>query len=183
MSADNVVFIFVGPSGSGKTTLMLSALKLLPEKISLVQSFTTREKRPGEDAHSYYFIDKEEFKRTLESGGIAQWVLYADNYYGSLNSTIKDILKKKHAIIAVTEHGVIMLKEAGYQVATIKVIPKGATLPEKVSQTRLKDDEARAKIKIDFDLEVVNSFELGGKEKATQEVVNFINKFPLTKKG
>lgn len=85
------IIVVSGPSGVGKGTILGSILAEtqsaenkfgLPE-IRLARSSTTRERRPGEDADYYDFVDKEEFYRRVQAGYFLEWVEFADVLYGS----------------------------------------------------------------------------------------------------
>ena len=61
------LFVFSGPSGAGKGTI---CKKLLEEnkELALSVSMTTRAPREGEvEGVSYYFTDRETFKKRIES--------------------------------------------------------------------------------------------------------------------
>src|SRR3989304_3814922 len=42
---------------------------------------------------------------------------------------------------------------------------------------REREDKARAKLHITYQKEIINSFKKGGKEKATEELINYIKSF------
>lgn len=71
-----------GPSGSGKTTIIHRLLERADIEFSV--SATTREARPGEhDGVDYYFVSEEEFKQLIVEGGLLEWAIYNENYYGT----------------------------------------------------------------------------------------------------
>ena len=81
MSSDRL-FIISGPSGAGEDSI----INKLSEKMNInkVITTTTRKKREGEiDGVDYYFIDKEQFKKNISEGKMAEYAKhYNDNYYG-----------------------------------------------------------------------------------------------------
>ena len=82
------VFVVTGPSGAGKGTLIQLLLPRFPE-LALAVSATTREQRPGEeDGRHYWFLDREEFDRRIDTGEFLEWVDFVGNRYGTLRSEI-----------------------------------------------------------------------------------------------
>ena len=68
------LFIVSGPSGSGKTSIAGPVLAALGDDLKLSVSVTTRGPRAGEeDGVDYHFIDDAEFKRRVDTGGLAEW--------------------------------------------------------------------------------------------------------------
>ena len=90
---DGVMIILSSPSGAGKTTLV----NLLSKKENYVisVSHTTRKPRNNEkNGHDYFFVNKQEFKRLIDSRKFLEYAKVFKNYYGSLKKTVVDSLKK-----------------------------------------------------------------------------------------
>jgi len=49
----------------------------------LSRSWTTRERRPGEDESAYVFADEAEFRRKIAENGFVEWAEVAGNLYGT----------------------------------------------------------------------------------------------------
>lgn len=77
-----LVIVVSGPGGVGKGTVV-NDLVANTEGLSLSQSWTTRDQRPGEADDSYNFVTENEFKAAIEAGGFLEWDHHFDNYYGS----------------------------------------------------------------------------------------------------
>jgi guanylate kinase len=73
--------IICGKSGSGKDTLRkrMQALGFV-----YANPYTTRPPRNGEDEHnSYVFIDKDHFKKLIESDFFFEYTIFNEWYYGT----------------------------------------------------------------------------------------------------
>lgn len=85
--------ILSAPSGTGKSTV---CRKLLQRRKDLRYSVscTTRDPRPGEkEGKHYFFIDKDEFKRRIQSNDFLEWAIVHDSYYGTPRGAIEAAIK------------------------------------------------------------------------------------------
>ena len=169
------IFMLVGPSGGGKSVLIIEAIRKLNESLAIVKSTTTREKRSVEDELFYDFVDFGDFLRKEREGEFIEIIRYAGNYYGLLKKNADEVTSAKHGICAATEHGVIALMRAGYNVRAVKIISKHHK--EYNDRLRAREDKERAKLHITYQKEIINSFKKGGKEKAAKELINYIKSF------
>ncbi|WP_367392874.1 guanylate kinase [Lewinella sp. LCG006] len=108
------LLIFTAPSGAGKTTIVHHLLETFPE-LSFSISATTRRQRPHErDGYDYHFITKEEFVKTIDSGGFVEWEeVYENLYYGTLHSEVDRLWAEgKHIIFDIEVKGATNIKKA-----------------------------------------------------------------------
>ena len=87
-----LMLVLSSPSGAGKTTL---SRRLVEEDggISLSISWTTRQKREGEeDSEHYVFVSKDDFRKMRAQDGFLEWAEVHDNYYGSPREPIMSSL-------------------------------------------------------------------------------------------
>jgi guanylate kinase len=86
------VFVITGPSGAGKGTLERELLQLMPDRLELAISATTRPQRPTErNGYHYWFLDDAEFDSRVADGEFLEHVVYVGHRYGTLRSEIDRI--------------------------------------------------------------------------------------------
>ena len=86
---EGILFVVSAPSGAGKTSL---CRELIDSSADLRQSisFTTREKRIGEqDGVDYYFTNPEAFQAMIEQQLLAECAEVHGNLYGTSLETLK----------------------------------------------------------------------------------------------
>lgn len=78
--------VVAGPGGVGKGTVVGRLLERDP-RLWVNRSWTTRDRRPGEPADSYHFVDEATFRAkaalTPAEGGFLEWVEFLDYLQGS----------------------------------------------------------------------------------------------------
>lgn len=170
------IFGLVGQSGAGKTTLMLEIVKRLPQRVAIVKSLTTRNKRSEEDDLFYHFISMDEMKKREEEKRLVQISEYDGNLYANDKQELDELLAQHYGIAALVENGVQNLRRAGYNVTVIKILPVH-NQPNATAAARAAEDAKRAAINMPADMILNNSFEPGGKEKAVDQLYRIIESF------
>ncbi|MDA3862822.1 MAG: guanylate kinase [Deltaproteobacteria bacterium] len=87
------VFVISAPSGAGKTTLISKLLKEFP-RLDFSISTTTRQPRQGEtNGRDYHFVDKNQFKKEIDTGNFLEYASIHGNYYGTTLKSAQRVLK------------------------------------------------------------------------------------------
>ena len=77
-----IIIVVCGPGGAGKGTVVAEWCRRDPH-LWVSQSWTTRDRRPGEDADAYVFATPEAFEAKILDGGFLEWVEFLDYRQGS----------------------------------------------------------------------------------------------------
>ena len=118
------LIIISGPSGIGKGTV---CKELFKQDASLVPSvsWTTREKRKGEEEGvTYFYRTDEEFDRMIESGGFLEYA----GIYGGRYGTPRDYVEKrmaegKNVILEIETKGAMAVMEKAPEAVSIYLLP------------------------------------------------------------
>jgi len=165
---------FVGPSGAGKSTLIAELVHHLSDRLSIIKSLTTRQRREIADDLFYQFVTLEELHKREAEGRLIQVSEYAGNLYANDAVDLDKLLDSKCGLMAIVEEGVDHFRSKGYAVITIHIIPQDN--PAQTDMLRKTADEERKKVPMLFDLEIVNSFKEGGKEEALRKIIDFVHR-------
>lgn len=96
----NKIFIIVGPSGAGKGSLTSALAQDKQLNLMWAKTITTRARRPDDKKLSHReFVSIAEFKRMITGGEILEYNIYGNQYYGTLRSSVKNILKNHHNVL------------------------------------------------------------------------------------
>tara|TARA_Y100001968_G_C18919824_1_gene509248 strand:+ start:44 stop:598 length:555 start_codon:yes stop_codon:yes gene_type:complete len=162
------IIIITGPSGVGKGTVIKKLLKK-DKRFGLSISATTRKPRIGEvDGKHYYFLSKEKFKEMVEDELFVEWAKFADNYYGTPFSSIKEKTDQGLTVILEIEvEGASQIKEKCPNSLSVFLMPpnkkelerrirdRGTESEESISK-RLKRAEYEINSSQDFDFIITN---------------------------
>lgn len=137
---------FSAPSGAGKTSLIKSLVARHKELVISI-STTTRNKRPREiDRKDYYFISEIEFKEKIQSGSFLEYEQVHGDYYGTLNKTVEDYLKKnKIVVFDIDVNGALNIKNIYPE--TLLIFIKAPTEDELIRRLKGRKSEKTEIIK------------------------------------
>ena len=151
---DKKIYVLVGPSGSGKTKIIRNLEEIGFAKRA--KSYTTRERRHGEEGDGYYYISEEEFQEMSEKKEFLESTRYAWNAYGTTYTEIDQILEKdENVVMAMDICGAMAVKNAYSDKAVLvfvdrpeaevlrSIINRKTTTDEKVRRIQALDDEMK----------------------------------------
>ncbi len=141
------IFIISGPSGSGKTTLykkLLASHKSLAKSVSV----TTRKPRSGErNGRDYIFVSQKMYLYKKAAGHFLETEKVFDNFYGTTNKGVQDILKKgKNVLLCVDVEGAKVIKQKFPK--AIRVFVKTSSLKTLKNRLQLRGSEDKKTINL-----------------------------------
>jgi len=137
------LFIISAPSGGGKTTLSKAVVNRFNDIFYSV-SYTTRLPRNGEqDGVDYYFIQKKDFEKRIESGHWAEWAEVHGNYYGTSAEFLDKGLNSGHdMLLDIDVQGTIQILERYPDSVTIFIMPPSLETLRKRLEMRRTESRA-----------------------------------------
>lgn len=136
------LFIITGPSGVGKGTILK---KFFENNHNIIYSIseTTRKPRPGEvHGVNYFFVEKEDFEKSIENDEFLEWAKYSDNYYGTKkNFVLKALSQGADVLLEIETQGAKKIMEKFPDCITIFFTPPNLDELEKRLRGRKTEDE------------------------------------------
>jgi guanylate kinase len=130
-----LLVVLVGPSGVGKSTIS----RRLADELNVVYavSYTTRPRRPNEDAgKTYYHITKEEFFRRLDANEYLEYAqVYGDYYATPKQPTLDHLAGGKDVLLEIDVQGALQVRYHYPDALLIFILPPD----EAVLLQRLRD--------------------------------------------
>ncbi len=139
---EGILFVVSAPSGAGKTSLCRELIDSMSDLRQSV-SFTTREKRSGEqEGVDYYFIDIKAFQQKIAAGEFAEWAEVHGRLYGTSLQTLNTATALGVDLLLDIEcQGAAQLKSNYQQGVFIFILPPDYAVLEKRLRDRATDDE------------------------------------------
>lgn len=171
------MFIIIsGPSGVGKNTVIEELLKK-NSNLRYLMSCSTRKPREHEIGKGYIFISPDEMQKKLENNELFEHEEIHGNIYGTLNSSVEEIIKgEKHFIkdlgVLGQKYYVSKLKDK------VKIVSIYLTCPKDKIENRLinrgeKEVEKRL-ARFDFEESHKGNFDFVVENINLDETVEFI---------
>jgi guanylate kinase len=164
-----MLVVLAGPSGVGKGSIVRALLDRDPNLWFSV-SMNTRAMRPGEvDGVDYWFVDRPEFERVRDEGGLLEWFQVYDDLKGTPRAPVDEHLAAgADVLLELDVQGARAVKAAYPDAVLVFVRPPSrdeqrdrlfARDPDAdpaALERRLDQAEAEERLAIDFDHVVVN---------------------------
>lgn len=182
-----LLIIMSGPSGVGKGAIRKKVMEDESLKLWFSVSMTTRSIRPGEEnGREYFFVSKEEFKKTLHEGGLLESNQYVNNYYGTPKAKVEEMREKGYNVmleIDVNGAEQVMKTIGKENVVSIFILPPSmeeletrirgrSTESEEIVQKRLAKARKELPFKKDYRYHVIND----SLERCAEEIKSIIKK-------
>jgi guanylate kinase len=117
----------------------------------LSRSWTTRQRREGEPADAYSFVDREEFLLRAKAGGFLEWATVLDEYYGT---PLPEAPPGRDVVLEIDVQGAQQILERGRDdVACVLLVPPSR-----------EEQETRLRGRGDSEEHVRRRLELGERE-------------------
>lgn len=158
-NSKNKLYVISGSSGVGKGTIIKGFLARNPE-FSLSISYTTREKREGEeDGVNYFFVAKEDFLQGVRNDEFLEWAEFSDNYYGTKRTFVEKCFNKgKDLILEIETQGALQIKRKMPEAVLIFIAPPSYQDLEMRLRNRQTESEEAIQKRLDFvKMEMQNS--------------------------
>ena len=157
------LIILTGPSGVGKGSVIKEILAK-EKNIWLSVSATTREPRKGEkDGENYFFLNQKKFKEMIEQNLFLEWAQFAENYYGTPLSSVKEKIKKGFTVLLEIEvEGARQIKEKFPEALSIFLLPPNKTELERRIRNRGTEKEEAIKNRLsraNYEISLSNQFD------------------------
>lgn len=157
-----------GPSGVGKSSVVHALAARIPFHFSV--SWTTREKRPGEeDGIDYVFVDRDTFRAGIEAGGFLEWAEYSGYYYGTpRRAVLEHLARGDNVLLDIENDGAKQVKSTYPDAVLVFIVPpsldelerrlrrRGDTSPQDMGRRLAIAREQMAEAAERFDFLVVN---------------------------
>ncbi|MBR0127934.1 MAG: guanylate kinase [Firmicutes bacterium] len=122
--AQGKLFVISGPSGVGKGTICKRILETDP-KARFSVSMTTRQPREGEvEAVDYFFVSRDRFEELLGKGGLLEYNVYNETYYGTPKAPVVQWIEEGcNVILEIDYHGAFQVRDAYPEAVLIFIMP------------------------------------------------------------
>ena len=117
------LFVVSGPSGTGKGAICAGLAAETNAMLSV--SMTTRAPRRHEvEGRSYYFVDKERFRKTLAEGGLFEYAEVFGEYYGTPKAPVLACIQEgRDVILEIEIDGAMQVKNSMPDTILVFILP------------------------------------------------------------
>jgi guanylate kinase len=105
-----LLFVLCGPGGVGKGTVSSRLVEQI-DTLDLSRSWTTRNRRDGEEADAYIFSSREAFSRRVSEGGFLEHAEFLGNFYGTPVPDQRYLAGDRDLLLEIEVQGAAQVKE------------------------------------------------------------------------
>lgn len=137
------LYIVSAPSGAGKTSLVKALLEA-DANLQVATSYTTRDRRPGEeDGVNYHFVSQQKFQQMIEKGEFVEFAEVFGNYYGTSQQQIETLLSAgSDVILEIDWQGAQQIRRAMPGAQSIFILPPSREALLERLQNRGQDQQS-----------------------------------------
>ena len=135
------LFIVAAPSGGGKTSLVKKLVDNL-EAILVSVSYTTRDKRAGEEhGEHYFFVEEAVFLEMAEAGEFIEHARVFKHLYGTSKAEIeKQLASGVDVVLDIDWQGAAQIKAIFSEAVTIFILPPSLDVLKRRLMARRRDN-------------------------------------------
>ena len=117
------LFVVSAPSGCGKGTILAKAFENRPVYYSV--SYTTREKREGEqEGVNYFYTSRKEFEKMIDDRDFLEYARFNDQYYGTPKIPVFEHLARGiDVILEIETQGALQVKKTYSDAVLLFILP------------------------------------------------------------
>ena len=147
LADERLIIVVSGPGGVGKGTIVDALVRRDPN-LWLSRSWTTRERRSGEDQDAYVFVSAPAFEERISSGGFLEWTEFLGNYYGTPRPERSDQPGEPDIVLEIELDGAQQVKQQYPEAILIFVLPPSRDEQERRLRGRGDpDDKVHARLR------------------------------------
>lgn len=159
-----MIFVISGPGGTGKGTIVDRLLARVP-RLWLSRSWTTRDRRQGEPADAYHFVDVATFHEHAAAGGFVEWVEFLPDSF--MGTPVPAPPADEDIVLEIDVRGAAQIKERVPDAVVILVVPPSRA--EQEARLRRRGDAPK---RVAQRLAMAAGEEAAGRRLADHVVVN-----------
>ena len=136
-----LLYIVSAPSGAGKTSLVRALLAADPFVRKSI-SYTTRERRPGEeDGRDYHFVAVDRFKEMAARGDFLESALVHGHHYGTSEQRVAELTHQGYdVVLEIDWQGAVQVRNLKPDAVSVFVLPPSLADLEARLRNRAQDE-------------------------------------------